>query len=353
VSKEKKLPGEKIFFKKFGKELSEFLLHKKYSAHFILVDDNTVNHCLPILLKEVEILESAAVIEIFSGETFKNIDTAQAVWEKLTELHADRNAVLINLGGGMVCDLGGFAAATYKRGIDFIHVPTTLLSQADAAYGGKQGIDFLNFKNQVGIFKQPAAIFVNTTFLKTLPDEQLVNGFAEVVKHGLLAGGKLWKQVVSVENMNEVNWKKMVADSAAIKLEVVHEDPFEKGLRKILNFGHTIGHAIETHLMNTGRETPHGFCIAAGMIGELFLSSQLYGFPQKKLEAVTAFIHHHFPDCSPGAASDDDLLQLMKQDKKNRDGKIQFVLLKNIGEPVIGIEAGDEDIKKALQFIRG
>jgi 3-dehydroquinate synthase len=266
-----------IFTKNFSGELSRFLKKKKYSNHFILVDDHTVNYCLPVLLREVAALESSSIIEIFSGEAFKNIETAEHVWEQLTERHADRRSVLINLGGGMVCDLGGFVAGTYKRGIDFIHIPTTLLSQSDAAYGGKQAIDFLNYKNQVGIFKDPAGIFVSTVFLDSLPAEQVNNGFAEVVKHGLLAGGELWKKIHTIRNLEDVKWKELVRDSIKVKLAVVEKDPFETGLRKILNFGHTIGHAIETNLMNKGEETLHGFCIAAGMIGELFLSHTVCG----------------------------------------------------------------------------
>lgn len=311
-----------------------------------------MNHCLPVLLSDVKTLQNASIIEIFSGETYKNIESVQQVWEELTEHHADRNAVLINLGGGMVCDLGGFAAATYKRGIDFIHVPTTLLCQSDAAYGGKQGIDFLNYKNQVGVFLDPVATFVNTDFLKTLPGEQIVNGFAEVVKHALLSGGKFWREIKTLKQLSEVDWKEIVSRSAEIKLSVVEEDPHEKGLRKILNFGHTIGHAVETNLMNTGEEVLHGFCVAAGMIGELFLSHRICRLPAKKFEHAAIYIRDHFPVVNMDASFDDALLDLMKQDKKNREGRIQFALLKDIGEPVIGVEADEQLIRQSLNFIR-
>ncbi len=341
-----------ISHKNFSQSFADFLSAKKYSTCFILADDQTVNFCLPVLLKEVEILKSARVIEIFSGESFKNIETTQQVWEFLTEQNADRHAVLINLGGGMVCDLGGFAAATYKRGIDFIHVPTTLLSQVDAAYGGKQGIDFNHFKNQVGVFRDPAAIFTNVAFLESLPKEQWVNGFAEVVKHGLLAGGKYWKQLKDVEDLAAVNWKKRVRASAGIKLAVVEKDPLERDLRKILNFGHTIGHAIETHLLSRGEAVLHGYCIAAGMIGELFLSQQLCGFPEKKIVQVMDLLKRHFPVVNMNTEFDERLLELMKQDKKNKAGRIQFALLQNIGEPVIGIEADELMIRRSLDYIR-
>ncbi|MBA2423689.1 MAG: 3-dehydroquinate synthase [Chitinophagales bacterium] len=332
-------------------ELSKFLDRKNYSQHFILVDDNTVNLCLPVLLKGIQELQDATVIEIFSGEAFKNIDTVQQVWEQLTEYHADRRSVLINLVGGMGCDLGGFAAATYKRGIDFIHLPTTLLSQADAAYGGKQGIDFSNYKNQIGVFKDPAAIFVNPEFLKTLPAEQILNGFAEVVKHSLLDGGKFWKKIYLIENLSSVNWKKIVQQSCEFKLSVVKADPYEKGLRKILNFGHTIGHAIETHLLKNNVDVLHGYCVAAGMIGELHLSHKLCGMPEKKMRKGASYITNHFPNVNVTENFFAELLTLMKQDKKNRDGQIQFALLKDIGMPMINVAADEETILKALHFI--
>lgn len=352
MSLKKHRPSPNIFHNKFSQSFAAFLSAKKYTTCFILADDQTVNYCLPVLLKKVDALKSARVIEIFSGESFKNIDSTQQVWESLTEQNADRHAVLINLGGGMVCDLGGFAAATYKRGIDFIHVPTTLLSQVDAAYGGKQGIDFNHFKNQVGIFRNPAAIFVHVEFLNTLPKEQWVNGFAELVKHGLLAGGKYWKQLKDIEDLAAVNWKKTVRDSAGIKLAVVEKDPLEKDLRKILNFGHTIGHAIETNLLSRGEAVLHGYCIAAGMIGELFLSQQLCGFPQKKMLQIIDLLRRHFPAVNMNTDFDERLLELMKQDKKNKAGRIQFALLQDIGEPVIGIEADEQMIRNSLDYIR-
>lgn len=352
MSSKKKSAYGNIYYKNISKAFADFLHRKQYSTHFILVDENTGNHCLPVLLREMPRLHDASVIEIFAGESFKNIESVQQVWEQLTEQRADRKSVLINLGGGMVCDLGGFAAATYKRGIDFIHVPTTLLSQTDAAYGGKQGIDFHHYKNQVGVFKEPAATFVKTGFLATLPAEQLINGFAEVVKHGLLAGGKFWKRVQSIDELSTVKWEKIVADSSQIKLSVVEKDPFEKGFRKILNFGHTIGHSIETNLLNRGEDALHGFCIAAGMTAELFLSVSCCGLSEKKMLAAVALLHRHFPPVKMDPAFDDVLLELMKQDKKNRGGQVQFALLKDIGEPVINVGADEKLIRQSLDYMR-
>ncbi|MBA3647731.1 MAG: 3-dehydroquinate synthase [Chitinophagales bacterium] len=340
-----------IFSKNFRKEVLNFLTKKNYSKLFILVDDNTSKLCLPACLNVFESFNEHVVIEIPSGEQHKNLDTAKQVWKELTETNADRNAVLINLGGGVVCDLGGFAAGTYKRGINFIHIPTTLLAQVDAAYGGKQGIDFLNYKNQVGIFQNPAATFVNTEFLKTLPLEETVNGFAEVIKHGLLSGGEFWKRVTAIKKLQDVDWKKIVSDSIEIKLSVTEKDPNEKGLRKILNFGHTIGHAVESALISTGIRTLHGYCVAAGMIGELYLSLKVCGFPPKKMNKVVSFIRSHFPPIDLAGIASENLQQLMLHDKKNSYGRIQFSLLKNIGEPVINVEVKDEEISNAIKFL--
>jgi 3-dehydroquinate synthase len=341
-----------IIQKETSATLTDFLRKKSYSAHFILVDDVTANHCLPLLLKQQPILHEAEVIEIFSGEEYKDIETVQRVWEKLSEHNADRNAVLINLGGGVVCDLGGFAAATYKRGIDFIHIPTTLLAQVDAAFGGKQGIDFMHFKNQVGVFQMPSAVVVDVMYLKTLPEEQVQNGFAEVVKHSLLAGDDYWKKISRIENLEQVNWRKIVSDSIDFKMSVVKKDPAEKGLRKILNFGHTIGHAIETFKLSNHEMALHGFCIAAGMIGELFLSEKILGLKQKQFEEAVAFLKNHFPLVTIEEKDFEAILQLMKQDKKNEKGKIRMALLKEIGKPKWDVEVSQEDILSALSFLQ-
>ena len=346
-----KYNGEKFFSKSFGKKFSSFLREEKYSQHFILCDDNTNISCLPVLITEVPEIAPAIVIKVYAGEENKNLLALEYVWKRLTEGHADRKAVLINLGGGMICDLGGFAAATYKRGIDFIHVPTTLLSQADAAIGGKQGIDFLNYKNQIGVFKLPEAIFIHESFLLTLPEEQIKSGFAEIVKHALIAGGKFWKQVRSISNLQEVNWSPVIEQSLATKSAVVEKDPHEKNLRKVLNFGHTIGHAIESFLLGKKVKTLHGFCVSAGMIGELYLSSIICGLSLKKRDEAFALIKKHFP---PPQITEDDfepLINLMKQDKKNYGGKIRMVLLEKPGKPVIDCNADEILIREALHYM--
>jgi len=340
-----------IFTKNFAKNLSHFLERKNYSLHFILMDENTHQLCLPILQQEIQDLASATRIEIYAGEEHKNIRAAEYVWQRLTEEKADRNSVLINLGGGMVCDLGGFAASTYKRGIDFIHIPTTLLSQVDAAIGGKQGIDFMNFKNQVGVFRQPAGVFVHEEFLKTLPQEEIVSGFAEVIKHALIAGDGLWKKTVSIENLTEVNWNEIVSDSIDVKLAVVKKDPEEKNLRKVLNFGHTMGHAIESWILNQHKTTYHGHCIATGMMGELYLSSSCLGLSEKKRDEALTVIRKHFPKIVFPESEFDALIDLMKQDKKNEHGTIRMALLRKFGNPVIDVEVDEMQIREALKFM--
>jgi len=301
-------------------------------------------------MNEIPELAQAIVIKIYAGEGHKNIQALEYVWKRLTEENADRNAVLINLGGGMICDLGGFAAGTYKRGIDFIHVPTTLLGLVDAAIGGKQGIDFLHFKNQIGVFKNPD-VFIHPSFLLTLPEEQMRSGFAEVVKHALIAGGKFWKQVRVIESMKEVNWKPLIEESISLKVAVTEVDPMEKKFRKVLNFGHTIGHAIESVLLSNNQNTLHGFCVAAGMIGELYLSSIIGGLSPKKRDEALSFIKKHFPLLSFSENDFDAILSFMKQDKKNHGGKIRMVLLKKFGEPKIDCEVDEVMIREALNFM--
>jgi 3-dehydroquinate synthase len=340
---------QSVFSKDLGEHLTHFLAKKQYSQHFILMDENTQQFCLPVLQKEVPDLATAVRISVYAGEEHKTLQAAEYVWKRLTEEKADRNAVLINLGGGMMTDLGGFAASAYKRGIDFIHVPTTLLAQVDAAIGGKNGIDFMNYKNQIGVFRQPAAIFVHEDFLKTLPHEQVLSGFAEVVKHALLVGGKLWERIHSMETLQDVQWTEIITESMAVKLAVVEEDPRERHIRKVLNFGHTIGHAIESLLISRGQQTYHGHCIGAGMIGELMLSARCCGLNEEKCGEVILFIQKHFPRLSLDAADLDALIDLMKQDKKNAAGIIRMVLLRKIGRPVIDVETDEMTIREVLK----
>src|SRR6201996_7947995 len=275
-----------IYFDDSLAELAEFVKRGNYSRVFILTDDNTGEHCLPLVQKHFEGSDNYDLIEVASGEENKNIDFCTGIWKMLIDFGADRKALMINLGGGVVSDLGGFAASTFKRGIDFVHVPTTLLSQVDASVGGKTGIDIDSIKNIIGTFTQPKAVFIEYSFIETLPARQILSGLAEMLKHGLIADAAYW------EMLKNSDLKKPGADliylSIAIKNRVVIEDPHEKGIRKSLNFGHTIGHAIETYsLLNDKDPLSHGEAIAIGMICEAYLAHQKVGLSADELKDIT------------------------------------------------------------------
>ena len=247
-------------------------LNEHYSGRkkIILLDENTRRHCLPLLETK-----NAELLEIESGEKNKHIQTCTQLWKTLIDLGADRHSLLINLGGGVICDIGGFVASTFKRGIDFIHIPTTLLAQADASVGGKTGVDFANLKNQVGVFSNPKAVFVFPQFLDTLDERQLRSGFAEIIKHALIRDKTLWHTIQSVDVNDRSGLTDVISQSLQIKNDIVTDDPFEKGLRKILNFGHTIGHAVESvSLRQHKKQLLHGEAVAIGMICEAYLSDR-------------------------------------------------------------------------------
>jgi 3-dehydroquinate synthase len=261
-----------VFFKNSLQELSAFLNQKKYSKVFVLVDSNTEIQCLPALQNALGSIEFD-LIEVTPGEENKNIDFCIGIWRMLLDFGADRNSIMINLGGGVITDMGGFAASTFKRGIDFVQVPTTLLSQVDASVGGKTGVDMNNVKNIIGTFTQPKAVYIHTPFLKTLSDRELRSGYAEVIKHGLIYDASLFKKLkgIAPQELND----EIIYRSIEIKNEVVMKDPFEKGLRKILNYGHTIGHAVESYSLKQDKSPLlHGEAIAIGFICEAYLSAK-------------------------------------------------------------------------------
>ena len=343
--------GYSVFFDNSLQELKNFLDNSDYSKVFILTDRNTGEHCLPVLQHRLPELKDFDLIEVDPGEENKNIDFCIGVWNMLLDFGADRKSLLINLGGGVVTDMGGFAASTFKRGIDFVQVPTTLLSQVDASVGGKTGIDLGNVKNIIGTFTQPKAVFISTEFLKTLDKRQLVSGFAEVIKHGLIYDGTYFYKLksVSLENISDED----IYHSVEIKNAVVTEDPTEKGLRKILNFGHTIGHAIESwSLANDKNPLLHGEAIAVGMICEAYLSHKLNGLAEDELNLIIESIRNVFPDYSFSKSIYADVLAYMLNDKKNVSGKIGFALLRRIGRCDFNIYPSEEDIIASLDFYR-
>lgn len=331
-------------------ELCRSVTARNYSSVFILTDENTNKFCLPALRKSKLQIHASNIIRIPAGEQGKTIRTVEYLWKKLLEGNADRNSVLINIGGGVVTDLGGFAAATFKRGIDFIHVPTTLLCMADACIGGKTGIDFHNIKNVVGAFKNPQAVFIYPEFLKTLPADEYKSGLAEVIKHGLISGKKKRKELFQLLKKSETPELSaaQIAVTIKTKLAIVENDPNEKNIRRILNFGHTVGHALESWLMKKGEKTFHGYCVAAGMIIELQLSEQLARFPLKDKEEIVQVIQKIFPVISFTKRDIPAIIKLMEQDKKNASGKIGFVLINEKGQMEINRFIEKKEIRNAL-----
>ncbi len=355
-----------IFIGDIFKSLNDGIVSKKYSSIFILADENTAKHCLPVITEKFKSIHhspafaSAAagrpftfhLISIPPGEQNKILDTVEFIWSKLVEGKADRHSILINLGGGVVTDIGGFAAATYKRGVDFIHVPTTLLSMADASIGGKTGFDFREIKNSIGLIKNPQAVFIYPGFLKTLPVDEFKSGLAEIIKHGLIAGKKTWKDILDLKtNVNDISADKIAA-TVKIKLSIVQQDPDEKNIRRQLNFGHTIGHALESWMIQKGEATFHGYCVAAGMIAEMHLSEQLAGLSAKERDEAQNLLLSIFPKINFNEQDIDAILSYMEQDKKNTSGKIGFVLLNKPGKMLIDQFVEKEKIKEALDYYR-
>ena len=318
--------------------LNGHLSASKYSKIFILVDENTHECCLPSFMARIKGDHTYEIIEIQEGEIHKNIDTCTQVWEAMSERDADRKSVLINLGGGVVTDLGGFVASTFKRGIDFINVPTTLLAMVDASVGGKTGVDLGMLKNQIGVINQPQMVLVVTDFLKTLEERQLHSGFAEMLKHGLISSKAYWtslKQLTSFDGLDH-----LIHTSVGIKNDVVLQDPTEQNLRKTLNYGHTLGHAIESYFLQD-RERPsllHGEAIAVGMVLEAYLSHELTGLSKNELEDIKTTFLSRYTKVDFLDKDIEAILSLLKFDKKNAYGNINFVLLKSIGETVIDVK---------------
>ncbi|MFQ5448058.1 MAG: 3-dehydroquinate synthase, partial [Saprospiraceae bacterium] len=285
-----------------------------YTKVALLTDHNTRRHCLPLVLPQLDF--EASLIEIPAGEQYKTLDTCSLVWQEMMSHGLDRHSLLINLGGGVAGDMGGFCAATYQRGIDFVQMPTTLLAQADASIGGKLGIDFQLIKNNIGVFRNPKAVFVEPVFLKTLPKRQIRSGFAEVFKHALIADAGLWQQLQSMTDLGQANWAELLPLSLSIKQRIVEEDPREKGLRKALNFGHTVGHAVESFSFKTKKPLLHGEAVAIGVVCESWLSQKLAGLPAGDLDGIVQFIRRFYLPFSFDEKDFPQLLSLMKNDKK-------------------------------------
>ena len=341
-----------IYFDNTLTELVKFINQGNYSRFFILTDENTGKHCLPVIRKHIDKLDNFDIIEINAGEESKNIDFCVGVWKMLIDFSADRQSLLINLGGGVISDLGGFAASTYKRGIDFVHVPTTLLSQVDASVGGKTGIDMDNIKNIIGTFTQPKAVFIEHSFLQTLPERQILSGLAEMLKHGLICDAEYWN-LLKNSDLKKPS-AELVYKSVEIKNKVVIEDPHEKGIRKSLNFGHTIGHAVETYsLVNDENPLTHGEAIAIGMICEARLSNLKIGLSDADLTDIQETINSLYPKYEIAETCYKTLYNIMLKDKKNQSGKINCTLLTSIGYCRIDNICTEDELCESLRYYSG
>ena len=316
--------------------IAEKINSDKFSSIFVLVDENTEKFCLELFIKKSGIKSFNKII-ISSGEENKNIDTCISIWDQLNSFKADRKSLLINLGGGVLTDIGGFAASTYLRGIEFINIPTTLLGMVDAAHGGKTGIDFKQLKNQIGVFNEPLEVLLDDEYLKTLSKEEFINGYAEVVKHSLLTDKPdlTFNSLIKLDLFKDSDY--IINSYSLVKNEIVESDKYESSIRKILNLGHTIGHAVESysHISDKVVDLKHGQAIVIGIITELYISHKKFNFPLKDVVTVKEHLKNYF---SLIQLEEDDIMNiydLMVYDKKNEGSKINFVLLKEIGKPVI------------------
>ena len=341
-----------IFPQDLEQTLSEELALCHYDRLFVLVDETTRKYCLPIV-GGFSCLANAEVITIPAGDQHKTLDSVSHVWAGLQNLGATRHSLMVNLGGGMVTDLGGFAASTFKRGIRFINMPTTLLAMVDASVGGKTGFNFGGLKNEVGVFSNADAVVIDTVFLKTLDRENILSGYAEMLKHGLISTEKMWAELLNfdVEEPPLANLQRMVSDSVDVKEHIVLEDPKEQGIRKALNLGHTVGHAFEA-LALTRKPVLHGYAVAWGLVCELYLSAVKTGFPVDKMRQTVRFIFDHYGRMPITCDDYPTLLRLMTHDKKNTAGRINFTLLGAIGDIRINQNATTEEISEALDFFR-
>ena len=339
-----------VHFKENGyKELSKLIQEKDYSTLFILVDENSLELCYPKFIPNLETDKTIEVIEIESGEINKNLETCSGVWHALTELGADRKSLLITLGGGVITDMGGFVASTYKRGIDFVNIPTTLLSMVDASVGGKTGVDLGVLKNQIGLFANPEMVIVDADYLLTLEDREMRSGMAEIIKYGYTYDAKLLNQVKYFNHLKNNN---LIHRSIEIKNEVVLQDPKENGVRKILNFGHTLGHAIESfYLESEDKESlKHGEAIAIGMICESYLSSKTLSLSNLKVEEVKELITGVYGKTIIDEADFEPIMSLLKHDKKNVNGQVNFVLLNDFEDFKLDCVVSDDLIIESLHY---
>ena len=322
----------------------------KHDLLFVLCDETTERLCLPVI-SDYECMKEARCITIPATDSHKTLESLSHVWSELQRLGATRHSLMVNLGGGMVTDLGGFAASTFKRGISYINIPTTLLSMVDASVGGKTGINFGGLKNEIGVFNNARSVILDTTFLRTMDHENLLSGFAEMLKHGLINNEKMWAELLTFNVQCSTFNAQMIADNVAVKERIVTEDPTEQGIRKALNLGHTAGHAFESLALER-KPVLHGYAVAWGLIVELYLCCVKTNFPQDKMRQTVAFIKENYGRMAISCDDYPHLIELMHHDKKNVGNSINFTLLGGIGDIRINQTATEEEIKEALDFYR-
>ena len=340
------LPEKLVIHNEASTLLGDFFKTATYSQIGVLADLNTTTSCYPLVKKY---LPAHILLEVPAGEEFKTLDTCVTVWEQLTLHNFDRHSLLVIIGGGVLGDLGGFCAATYKRGIDFLLMPTTLLAQVDASIGGKLGIDFQHYKNHIGVFQEPASTLINPSFLKSLPPRELRSGFAEIIKHCLISDRIMW-DTIRQRSLENQDWDTLIRHSAEFKYSVIQQDPREKGLRKILNFGHSIGHAVESFFLDHYARLFHGEAIAVGMICESHIAMKKGLIQKSELEQISEFILTIYGKVAVPPLS--SLIDIMAQDKKNKGNRILMALTEGIGKAVWDVEVNPQDIDDALDYYK-
>ena len=333
--------------------LTEAIARVPHDKLFVLTDENTHQLCLP-LIQQLPCMAEAQSIVIGATDTHKTIDTLCQVWTALGNGGGTRHSLMVNLGGGMVTDLGGFAASTFKRGIKYINIPTTLLSMVDASVGGKTGVNFNGLKNEIGVFNAADTVILDTQFLQTLDAENICSGYAEMLKHGLISNQENLSELLAFDlrQPDLLHLGQMVGTSVAVKERIVEEDPTEKGLRKALNLGHTAGHALESLALEGGHPVLHGYAVAWGLICELYLSTVKCGFPTERLRQAVGFIRRHYGEFDFNCKQYEHLYEFMRHDKKNEADIINFTLLGGIGDIRINQQASKDDIFEMLDFLR-
>lgn len=332
--------------------LSEIFTAIEFDKLFILTDEHTDKLCYP-LISGLPIIQEAKRVVVAADDSNKSLENLAYVWKFLTANGATRHSLLLNLGGGMITDLGGFAAATFKRGIAYINIPTTLLGAVDAAVGGKTGINFEGFKNEIGAFYPAKYVIISSEYLNTLSQKEILSGYAEMIKHALLDSENAWKKMLDFdpENMNYELLNDLMMDSVSIKQRIVEQDPFEKNMRKALNLGHTIGHAFESFALDNEKPVPHGYAVAWGIVSELYLSHKLCSFPKELLQRVSRFIHQNYGAFYVDKTDYETLYNFMIHDKKNVGKSINFTLLGGIGDIRIDQTVDKELIFEALDYL--